>query len=300
MTDTERREWMVVRRRGIGASDAAAVCGLSPWTTALEAYLRKTGELPDAKPTPAMEWGLRLEPAISQAYMDARPGIGLTQPRQIWWHRQLDWMLATLDRVSSDGRVVELKSAHQFTADHWGEPGTDEIPEHYLIQVQHQLAVAGSVEPSIDVADVPVLIGGSDFRVYTVHRDQRIIDHLIGIESEFWRRVQLKRPPEPDFAHRSTRDLIASLYGVDPEQTVTLGDQEMELVREYEEWGVDMREAGIKRDVAKSQLLYAMGAAGMAYLPDGRRMTRKTVERKAYSVEATSYTDFRILKGRAK
>ncbi len=43
-----------------------------------------------------------------------------------------------------------------------------------------------------------------------------------------------------------------------------------------------------------------MGSASAALLPDGQRITRKTVERKSYTVAESSYTDFRILKASKK
>lgn len=129
-------------------SDSAAVCGRSAWRTALEVWLDKTGQLPDLPPSPQMEWGLRLEPAIAEAYSE-RTGLDLSSP-SLCRHPQYPWMLASIDRlVSGPPKVVELKTASPFAAGEWGDPGTDEIPESYLIQVQHQLAVCG-----LQVADV--------------------------------------------------------------------------------------------------------------------------------------------------
>ena len=50
-----------------------------------------------------------------------------------------------------------------------GEPGTDEIPDYYMTQVQHYLAVTG-----VKTADVAVLIGGNDFRIYTIEADEEL------------------------------------------------------------------------------------------------------------------------------
>lgn len=38
-------EWLAFRRKGIGASDAAAVLGLSKWTTNVELWEEKVGLL---------------------------------------------------------------------------------------------------------------------------------------------------------------------------------------------------------------------------------------------------------------
>jgi predicted phage-related endonuclease len=54
------------------------------------------------------------------------------------------------------------------------------------------MAVTGLV-----VADVAVLIGGSDFRMYEVPADRELQEMLIEGEAEFWRNVEQGTPPEP-------------------------------------------------------------------------------------------------------
>jgi predicted phage-related endonuclease len=73
----------------------------------------------------------------------------------------------------------------------WGEPGTDEIPEEYVLQVQHgMLVVAARFDITIEVADVAVLIGLDDYRQYEVPADRELQEMLVDEERDFWRRVQ--------------------------------------------------------------------------------------------------------------
>ena len=100
-------------------------------------------------------------------------------------------MIADVDGICEDGRILECKTAR--SGKDWGEEGTDEIPQYYQTQVQHYMAVLGA-----PVCDVAVLIGGSDFRIYTVRRDQELIDLLINDEEEFWEKhVVPGIPPAP-------------------------------------------------------------------------------------------------------
>ena len=46
-----RDEWLEVRKRGIGSSDAAAAIGLSPYKSQLELWMEKTGRSPGFQPT---------------------------------------------------------------------------------------------------------------------------------------------------------------------------------------------------------------------------------------------------------
>jgi len=92
------------------------------------------------------------------------------------------------DGITEDGRVFEAKTAR--SADGWGEPGSAEIPVEYFAQVQHGLFVTG-----LEIADVAVLVGGSDFRVYNVPRDVDFQCLLVDAEANFWGRVEAGNPP---------------------------------------------------------------------------------------------------------
>jgi putative phage-type endonuclease len=283
--------WREERRTGIGSSDAADLFGLG-FHSRLELYLDKKGQLPEREPTAEMLWGIRHEATIAQAYQE-ETGKVLQVPQPVMRHPAHSWMLASIDRMADD-RIVEIKTANAFQARQWGEQDTDEIPEAYVLQVQHQMEVA-----SFELADVAVLIGGSDFRVYTVRRNREIGELLIAAGAEFWDRIQRSMPPEPEWRHPETLRLIEALYGFD-ETTVQLGDDVQDLADQYSAAGVQVREAEDLRNELKARILVAMGEAMRGNLPDGRQLRRRRVARRAHEVAESSYLDFRITKARAK
>jgi putative phage-type endonuclease len=184
-----RDEWLKQRMSGVGGSDAPAVLGLSKWRTPLDVYLEKRGEGVPTEDREPMRWGRILEQPIRQEYAE-RTGRIVRVPDGLIRHPQHDWMLATVDGVTDDGRLVEIKTAR--SADGWGEPGTDEVPQAYLIQVQHYLTVT-----ALSVADVAVLIGGQDYRQYEIQADPELQAMIVESEAEFWDRVQNGTPPDP-------------------------------------------------------------------------------------------------------
>lgn len=181
ITEKQRTE----RMRGIGGSDAAAVCGLSKWTTPYQLWEQKLG-LSETIPNQAMHWGSILEPLVRSEY-ERLTGRKVLLPQTIW-SEKWPFALANIDGVTLDDRLVEIKTAAR--GDGWGEPGTDEIPEYYVLQIQHYMAVTG-----LEVCDIAVLIAGSDFRIYEVLADHELIDILMTREAEFWRHVEDKVPP---------------------------------------------------------------------------------------------------------
>lgn len=176
------------RKSGVGGSDAPAILGISPWRTPLQVYLEKRGELEGQPENEAMRWGTALEPVIRQRYAD-ETGRRVVVPVKMLRHPKRHYMIANLDGIAADNRVLEVKTSR--SSDNWGDPGTDEVPAPYLAQVQHYLAVTG-----FEVADVAVLIGGSDFRIYEVPADIELQEMIIEKEARFWEMVQAGTPPE--------------------------------------------------------------------------------------------------------
>ena len=185
-----REDWLAARRTGIGGSDIAAVLGLSPWKTPLAVYLDKIGEGEAVDETEAMRWGTIHEPTIAREY-ERRTGHEIREAEMMRSARY-PWMLASVDRLieSPFQGVLEIKTAR--TAQGWGEEGTDEVPVQYLLQVQHYLVVTER-----EVAEIAVLIGGSDFRIYRVPFHAEIAQRIIEEGGRFWRDNVLAHVPPP-------------------------------------------------------------------------------------------------------
>ena len=192
-----REDWLEVRRRGIGSSDAAAAVGLNPYQSQLELWLIKTsrdGNLPKVDPndeTSPMYWGTLLE-SIVAAHYTRRTGRRVRKVNSVLRHPEIPWMLANIDReVMGDDEVavLECKTAGINGAKLWREG----VPEYVQLQVQHQLAVTGK-----RAADVAVLLGGQELQVHRVVRDDKLIARLIELEARFWAYVESDTPPPAD------------------------------------------------------------------------------------------------------
>lgn len=184
-----REEFLAQRRKGIGGSDIAAVLGLSKWKTPYEVWKDKLGLSTPTPDNEAMLWGRELEPVIRQQYAE-RTGREVITPSKMLVHKEHPFLIANLDGFTTDNRIVEIKTAR--LANEWGEPGTDEVPIAYLLQVQHYMLVTG-----FEVADIAVLISGSDYRQYEIKADKELHDMLIDEAVQFWRCVETETPPAP-------------------------------------------------------------------------------------------------------
>lgn len=189
-----REQWLQLRQLGIGSSDAAAAVGLSPYKSALSLWLEKTGRRPaeDLSSKAPVFWGSVLEPVLATVYAE-QTGRKVRRVNAVLQSPRHPYMLANLDREIRCGRdgngILEIKTASYHSAPQWEEG----VPVAYQCQVLHQLAVTG-----LDWADVAVLIGGQDFRIYRIDRDDDKIADLCEREDGFWQQVTQDRQPEPD------------------------------------------------------------------------------------------------------
>ena len=186
-------EQLARRSQGLGGSDAAAVLGVSPWRTPLDVYLDKTGQAGPVEPTPAMEWGNRLEDAVADAAAE-RLGVRLRRRHKTLARREHPWMLAHLDReVIGQPAIVEIKTAG-FRDDDWGEEGTDQVPRAYVAQAAHYMAVRdrGLVHLAV------LFLADRRLCLYRIGRDPELEQVLVEAERRFWHDHVLARvPPEP-------------------------------------------------------------------------------------------------------
>jgi len=191
-------EWLAMRKTGIGSSDAPVIAG--EVGSVLELWAEKSGlverDPPDEATARLFEWGHRLEPVVADWYADAT-GRQLQRVNQMLAHPDVPYAFASLDRkVVGERRIVEIKTTR------FGWAGGEDVPGRVQCQVQHQLWVTG-----YDVADVAVLTGGSEPKVYEIARDDAFIADLAFLEAEFWGWVQSGTRPPVDGSENARRVL---------------------------------------------------------------------------------------------
>ncbi|WP_269533953.1 YqaJ viral recombinase family protein [Chitinimonas sp. BJYL2] len=267
-----REEWLALRQRGIGSSDAAVAIGLSPYKSALTLWLEKTARKApdDLSEKESVLWGQILEPVLASVYQE-RTGYKVRRVNAVLQHAEHTFMLANLDReivgLPEGPGVLEIKTSGYHSAPQWEEG----IPISYQCQVLHQLAVTGH-----DWADVAVLIAGQDFRIYRVTRDDDKIADLIARERAFWDCVIEQRQPDPDGSADAARAL-GWLYPQDNGLVVDLSES-TEFNRLFEsllEARTAKAEAEAEEDRLKQQIQNALGPATTAQFQRGKVSWRR-------------------------
>lgn len=196
-------EWHEARRWRIGGSEIAAACGLSPWTHRDQLIADKIAGTVHPQ-TPAMWRGTMLEAAVLGMVAERR-SLTTSWPTPLIYddamagthvHPRHDWALYNPDAVTTDGVLVEAKTADRravLTGDDWddlhrpahawGRAGTDRVPMHYLYQVQWGLGILG-----LDRAILAILAAGErgfDFATYPIRFNPALFTALLRAGQRF-------------------------------------------------------------------------------------------------------------------
>jgi putative phage-type endonuclease len=177
----------------IGGSQAAAAAGISRWKSQIEVWQELLGEAEPFTGNQYTHWGTVLEPAIREEYA-RRNEVEIVVPQDSFFRD--GWKRATPDGIvqSTEKRGLEVKTGDKFTADSWGEPGSDEVPIEYRAQSVWYMHVT-----DLPRWDFAVLIGGNAYAEYTVLRDLDIEQKLVSQVDQFRSEYLIpKVPPRPD------------------------------------------------------------------------------------------------------
>lgn len=198
-----REEWLRHRKQHIGGSDAAAIAGLSPYSTAYTVWADKTGRLPEPEDNEAMRLGRDLEPYVVHRWQETtgksarRENAILINPSYPFAHANVDRM------VVGENAGLECKTTNALNLKRFKG---GEYPANYYVQCVHYLAVTGA-----DRWYLAVLVLGIGFHTFVIERDEEEIAALMELEAEFWEHVETNTPPAAD-GETPTSDAIRTIY----------------------------------------------------------------------------------------
>ena len=118
-------------KKGIGGSDAGAVCGLNPYRTAIQVYQDKISEEIEEIDNEAMRQGREFEDYVAKDLWKQQ-GRKVRRANAIFYHEKYPFMLADVDRmVVGENAGLECKTASPYMT----ESGRmAKIPFSYQIQ----------------------------------------------------------------------------------------------------------------------------------------------------------------------
>lgn len=225
-------EWLELRKKKIGSSDAPIILEKSPWMTPFQLFCQKLSLVPERKRSVAMQRGLDMEAQARHAFENI---TGIIMFPQVIISSDFDFMMASMDGIDIEGKhAVEIKCPgkedHQKAMD-------GVVPEKYIPQLQHQMIVA-KLEMIFYFS-----YNTQGSKIIEVKRDPKFANMLIEKEKEFWDRLQnLEAPPfcERDFIERKD-------------------DLWLHATARYIELAQDIESKEVEREMLKEQIIAMAG-----------------------------------------
>ena len=186
-----REEWLEMRTKGLGGSDAAAACGLNPWKSKASLYLEKTGQVVKDFDNEVMRQGRDLEDYVAKRFTEAT-GKKVRRNNFMMASKEHPFLLADIDReVVGENAILECKTTSPFAKDKWDD---GKIPINYELQCHHYMMVTGAKK-----CYIACLIFSTDFIIREIERDEEVIEMLKSQEVDFWENYVLAgQMPAPD------------------------------------------------------------------------------------------------------
>jgi putative phage-type endonuclease len=196
-------EWHEARK-GIGGSDIGAVMDKSPWKSAFQLWAEKTGQISDdIEPSMPMKLGTAFEPAIRDLFAKENEAWLTVHETGTWQSVANPTLKANPDGIIEwkDGElgILEIK----FTRQYW-----DELPEQYILQVQHYLQVLGLKRGLV------IAVAGGDWREFEVVWDESLAEDMKRRVRAFCDLVDAKTAPDydgSDSTYETVRELSDGL-----------------------------------------------------------------------------------------
>ena len=293
--------WLEHRTKGVGGSDMSAILGISKFDTPLDIWLSKTGrDVPEKQDSWAIRKGKHDEPLLRDWFRDLHPELEVRDGTDLsLTSRRYPHLLASLDGYLYDPAtesfgVLECKTANSYRAQDWrDDDGNPCIPDYYLVQVQHYMAVTGWQWGYV-IADT----SGVEPLIIRFERDEEDIAAIVNAATNFWRFVESGQMPA-----LSNADDVRKVYPEPTEELEDMSDDDdlYDLMQSYAAAQQQAKEAETKADSLKNQLITRIGPReGLSC--GGYKATFKTVHRKGYTkvVEPSDSRVFRFSKTKTK
>lgn len=247
-------QWLQIRRKGIGGSDIAKVCGLSHFGTNVDVFLEKTGRR-TVKDNPHMYFGRKFEPVIAECFQELHPTTNVKQVHAILQHPDHSFCMCNIDRLievpKSANGILEIK----YTT--WADIFEEGLPRDYYCQVQWMLGCTGLrwakfacfISPKNELVDGDV-----------IHFDEEFFAFMLERARDFWNNNVLKDVSPIPHQKPSDLEAHAKLWpSLDPNNWADVSPEMADLLANYEKLKQTTNEAKKALDEIKSRLLFLMG-----------------------------------------
>jgi putative phage-type endonuclease len=268
------------RQMGIGGTDMSAIMGKNPFRGEMDVWLDKTGRAEKREASEAAMFGLILEPVVADYYAKTQKIPKNSLVANIFAaHSQYPMVIGHPDRLVRSKETpgtfshgIEIKTTDKFNIKNFGEENTDDIPEPFIIQVQHYMGIF-----DLPYFHVPVLIGGNTYRLYRVNIDTELIHLMQEYALDWWQKYVMTDTPPPIDGSKASANLLKRLYPtslLDPVEIV-YGDVLQDDIRRYALLDLIADKIETAKGLHKNRIISRIGDAAGLVTPWGEVSYKK-------------------------
>lgn len=209
-------EWLEIRKKTIGGSEASAIVGLNPWCSPYALWAQKKGHTPQTPDNESMRQGRDLEEYVAQRFCEAT-GKKVKRKNAILYNDDMPFAHANVDRmIVGEDAGLECKTTKSLNVKKFLN---GEFPATYYVQCQHYMMITGYQEWYL-----AVLIFGTEFLWFKIPRCEEDIEALKAAESHFWSEYINGDAEPPVDGMASTSYAVSDAHSdADPEKSIDLG-----------------------------------------------------------------------------
>jgi putative phage-type endonuclease len=264
-------EWLQLRSRYIGGSDAAAVVGMNPYSSPYALWAEKTGKTAGFAGNLATEVGTYLEEFVAQKFA-TETGKKVRKCNHSFLNSKYPFAIANIDReIVGEDAGLEIKTTNSLNLKKFKN---GEYPANYYCQCVHYMAVTGKKRWYL-----AVLSGNNEFKWFVIERDEAEIAALMGAEADFWEFVKNDTPPAVD-GSKATAETLTTIYAESNEDVVDLMMYKKDLAA-YADLGRAIKKLQAQQDEVANRLKAYMGEAAKGYC-DGFNVSWASTSRKSF------------------
>jgi putative phage-type endonuclease len=298
-----RRAWLEERRRipGVGASDAAALFNLHPYVSAFSLFQKLVDPQPltdqeQEEENDVQSFGHAIEPYLADWYGRKTQRVVRVPALPVYRLTGRPYIFASPDRCYYDTELVdvandlELKSAVFFSRE-------DPLPDYWQIQLQQQLLCTGWRQGSL-----AILAGfRRRYHVDDIAPNPQFAEILIETIDRFMAAVHASswdRWGGEIEGSRATAEALRRLYRTETGETITLDQAQLEEVSELDSIKEQIQLLERRKTLLSNRLKAVMAHNTYGLLPDGSRLSLRTVAGSSYTVTKEDYRVLKHLKGK--
>jgi len=248
---SNREQFLLERKLGIGGSDIAPIMGLSPYSTPLDVYRDKMNPIVAyEEESEDLKRGARVEKYILQEYCEVN-NCSLETNLAPVIDPKYPFMRGNVDaKVVGENVIVEAKSTKSPIAK-WEEG----IPEYYRTQVAYYAMLSNA-----ERVDVPVLFSNWQYACFTYWRDLEYEARIRQAVIDFWNNhIVAGIPPAPS----NPAELQEVYPKLETAKTIKADSDIREKINIWQETSLKRRELEKQEEKLKIEIQNFMGDAGI-------------------------------------